>query len=56
MCERQNTKNGWKTINTLLGKQNKHSKVIELIIDKEKLTKSDDIAEGFNTFTANVDF
>ena len=49
-CERQNPKSAWKTINNLLGKQTKHSKVNELNINDKNLTSPSEIAEGFNEF------
>ena len=46
--ERQNSKNAWNAINSLLGKQSKHSKVSEWNIDDESPSE---IAEGFNNFS-----
>ena len=53
-ANKQNPKAAWKTINTLLGKQYQPSKVNELNINDMKLTKPNDIAEGFNTFFSNI--
>ena len=53
-ANKQNPKAAWKTINTLLGKQYQPSKVNELNVNDMKLTKPNDIAEGFNTFFSNI--
>ena len=45
--EKQDPKAAWKTINTLLGKQNQRTKVNELNLNGIKLTSPDEISEGF---------
>ena len=52
--QKQNPKEAWKTINNLLGRQNKPTKVNELSISGNNLTNSEDIAEGFNEFFSNI--
>ena len=52
--EKQDPKAAWKTINTLLGKQNQRTKVNELNLNGIKLTSPDEISEGFNTFFSNI--
>ena len=53
-ANKQNPKAAWKTINTLLGKHYQPSRVNELNVNDIKLTKPNDIAEGFNTFFSNI--
>ena len=53
-CERQDPKSTWKTINNLLGKETKHSKVNELNINDKNLTSPSEIAEGFNEFFSEI--
>ena len=52
--QRCNPKEVWKTINSLMGRQNKPAIVNELSIGESKLTNSRDIAEGFNEFFSNI--
>ncbi|CAB4010237.1 RNA-directed DNA polymerase from mobile element jockey-like, partial [Paramuricea clavata] len=52
--QKQNPKEAWKTMNNLLGRQNKPTKVNELSISGNNLTNSEDIAEGFNEFFSNI--
>ncbi|CAB3994041.1 Hypothetical predicted protein, partial [Paramuricea clavata] len=52
--ESQNPKAAWKTINSLIGKQNRPTKVNELNINNVKLTSPEDIAKGFNDYFANI--
>ena len=52
--QKQNPKEAWKTINNLLGRQNKPTKLNELSISGNNLTNSEDIAEGFNEFFSNI--
>ena len=52
--ESQNPKSAWKTINSLLGKQNKITNVNELIIDDKKVTSPSDIAESFNEYFSEI--
>ena len=40
----------WQSINNLLGKQNKHSKINELKIEENILNNLKDFAEGFNNY------
>ena len=49
-----NPKKAWKSINNLLGKQNKHSKVNELKLGENVLNNPNDIAEGFNSYFSNI--
>ena len=49
-----NPKKAWKSINNLLGKQNKHSKVNELKLGENVLNNPKDIAEGFNSYFSNI--
>ena len=52
--QKQNPKKAWKSINNLLGKQNKHSKVNELKLGENILNNPKDIAEGFNSYFSNI--
>ena len=52
--ESQNPKSAWKTINGLLGKQNKKTNINELIIDEKKVTNPMDIAESFNDYFSEI--
>jgi hypothetical protein len=47
---KQHLKATWRPVENLLGKQKMPTKVDELIIDEEKLTNPDDIAENFNKY------
>ena len=49
-----NPKKAWSTINSLLGKQNKQSKINELRVGNNILNNPKDIAEGFNHYFANI--
>ena len=49
-----NPREAWKTINSLMGRQNKPAIINELRIGESKLTNSRDIAEGFNEFFSNI--
>ena len=44
----------WQSINNLLGKQNKHSKINELKIEENILNNPKDFAEGFNNYLGNI--
>jgi hypothetical protein len=52
--QKQNPKEAWKTINNLLGRQNKPIKVNELSLSGNNLTNSEDIGEGFNEVFSNM--
>jgi hypothetical protein len=52
--ESQNPKAAWKTIISLIGKQNIPTKVNELNINNVKLTNPEDMAKGFNDYFANI--
>ncbi len=52
--EKQDPKAAWKTINTILDKQNQRTKVNELNQNGTKLSSPDEISEGFNTFFSNI--
>lgn len=52
--QKHNPKDSWKTINNLLGRQNKPTKVNQLSMNGNNLTSSEDIAEGFNDFFSNI--
>ena len=43
-----------RSINNLLGKQNKNSKINELILEGNTLNNPKDIAEGFNNYFSNI--
>ena len=49
-----NPKKAWKSINSLLGRQNKPTAVNELTVGDNKLTCPEDIAEGFNEYFSNI--
>ena len=49
-----NPKKAWKSINNLLGRQNKPTVVNELNVGEENLTSPEDIAEGFNEYFSNI--
>ena len=49
-----NPKKAWKSINSLLGKQNKPTVVNELTVGNNTLTCPEDIAEGFNEYFSNI--
>ena len=52
--QKHNPKQVWKTINNLLGKQNKQTVVNKLDIEGEILTNPQDIAEGFNDYFSKI--
>ena len=52
--QKHNPKQAWKTINNLLGRQNKQAVVNELVIEGEILANPEDIAEGFNNYFSNI--
>ena len=52
--EETNPKKAWKTINDLLGRQNKQTVVNELKLGDNSLTNPKDIAEVFNDYFANI--
>ena len=47
-------KRAWKSINNLLGRQNKPTVVNELNLNDKNLTTPKDIAEGFNDYFSNI--
>ena len=47
-------KRAWKSINNLLGRQNKPTVVNELNLNESNLTTPKDIAEGFNDYFSNI--
>ena len=49
-----NPKKAWKSINSLLGRQNKPTVVNELTVGNNALTCPEDIAEGFNEYFSNI--
>ena len=49
-----NPKKAWKSINNLLGRQNKPTVVNELNVGEQNLTSPEDIAEGFNEYFSNI--
>ena len=49
-----NPKKAWKSINNLLGRQNKPTVVNELNVGEKNLTSPEDIAEGFNEYFSNI--
>ena len=49
-----NPKKAWKSINSLLGRQNKPTVVNELTVGSNTLTCPEDIAEGFNEYFSNI--
>ncbi|CAB3986709.1 Hypothetical predicted protein [Paramuricea clavata] len=52
--DKSNPKEAWKTINSLLGRQNKPRIVNELKLGESSLTNPKDIAEGFNDYFSNI--
>ena len=52
--QKYNPKKAWRSINNLLGKQNKNSKINELILEGNTLNNPKDIAEGFNNYFSNI--
>ena len=52
--DKSNPKEAWKTINSLLGRQNKPTIVNELKLGENSLTNPKDIAEGFNDYFSNI--
>ena len=53
-AEKQDPKAAWKTINTLIGKHIKPTKVNELVVNNTKLTSPDEMSEGFNDFFSKI--
>ena len=51
---KSNRKQAWKTINSLLGRQNKPIIVNELKLGENNPTNPRDIAEGFNDYFSNI--
>ena len=49
-----NPKKAWKSINSLLGRENKPTVVNELTVGNNNLTCPEDIAEGFNEYFSNI--
>ena len=49
-----NPKKAWKSINNLLGRQNKPTVVNEINVGEENLTGPEHIAEGFNEYFSNI--
>ena len=49
-----NPKKAWKSINSLLGRQNKPTVINELRVGENNFTNHEDIAEGFNEYFANI--
>ena len=47
-------KRAWKSINNLLGRQNKPTVINELILDQNNFTSPKDIAEGFNDYFSDI--
>ena len=52
--QKLNPKKAWKSINNLLGRQNKPTVVNELNVGKNNLTSPEDIPEGFNEYFSNI--
>ena len=52
--QKSNPKKAWRSINNLLGKRNKNSKINELILEGNTLNNPKDIAEGFNNYFSNI--
>ncbi|CAB4036534.1 Hypothetical predicted protein, partial [Paramuricea clavata] len=52
--QRFNPKKAWKSINNLLGRQNKPTVVNELNVNEDNLTSPEEIAEGFNNHFSNI--
>ena len=49
-----NPRKAWKSIDSLLGKENKSTVVNELTVGNNNLTCPEDIAEGFNEYFSNI--
>ena len=49
-----NPKKAWKSINSLLGRQNKPTVKNELRVGENDLANHEDIAEGFNEYFSNI--
>ena len=49
-----NPKKAWKSINSLLGRQNKPTVINELRVGENNFTNHEDIAEGFNEYFSNI--
>ena len=49
-----NPKKAWKSINNLLGRQNKPTVVNEINLGRKNFTTPKDIAEGFNDYFSNI--
>ena len=49
-----NPKKAWKSINSLLGRENKPTVVNELTVGNNNLTCPEDIAEGFNEYLKHI--
>ena len=49
-----NPKKAWKSINNLLGRQNKPTVINELCVGENNLANHKDIAEGFNEYFSNI--
>ena len=52
--QKYNPKKAWRSINNLLGKQNKNSKINELILEGNTLNNPKDITQGFNTYFSSI--
>ena len=52
--QKHNPKKAWKSINELIGKQNKQSKVNEIKLGENILNNPRDISEGFNNYFSNI--
>ena len=49
-----NPKKAWKSINSVLGRQNKPTVINELLVGENNFTNHEDIAEGFNEYLSNI--
>ena len=49
-----NPKKAWKSINKLLGRQNKPTVINELCVGESNLPNHKDIAESFNEYFSNI--
>ena len=49
-----NPEKAWKSINSLLGRQNKPTVINELRVGENNFTNHEDIAEGFNEYFSNI--
>ena len=49
-----NPKKAWKSINSLLGRQNKPTVINELRVRENNFTNNEDIAKGFNEYFSNI--